>query len=49
MELKHPPKFNPGPEILDDRFYQVLQKTAMLQQIPIGLALYGFGGMSWLA
>jgi sn-1 stearoyl-lipid 9-desaturase len=48
MELKNPPKFNPGPEILDNRFYQILQSTAMLQQIPIGITLFMLGGMPFL-
>ena len=48
MELKNPPKFNPGPEIREDRFYQYLQKTAMFQQIPIGLVLFWLGGFSWV-
>jgi sn-1 stearoyl-lipid 9-desaturase len=48
MELKNPPKFNPGPEILDNRFYRFLQRSAMFQQIPIGVALYVLGGMPFL-
>jgi sn-1 stearoyl-lipid 9-desaturase len=48
MALKHPPKFNPGPEIMDDRFYRFMQTTAMLHQIPIGLALCGLGGIECL-
>ncbi|MDW3713379.1 MULTISPECIES: acyl-CoA desaturase [unclassified Pseudomonas] len=46
--LDHPPGFNPGPEIANDRFYQFLEKTWMLQQLPIGIALYLIGGMPWL-
>jgi stearoyl-CoA desaturase (delta-9 desaturase) len=49
MELKNPPRFNPGPEILDDPVYRFLQRTAMLQQIPIGIILYLIGGMPFLA
>jgi len=48
MELKHPPRFDPGPEILDDPVYRFLQRTAMLQQIPIGIVLYWLGGMPFL-
>jgi stearoyl-CoA desaturase (delta-9 desaturase) len=49
MELKHPPRFNPGSEILDDPVYKFLQRTAMMQQIPIGIALFAIGGMPFLA
>ena len=48
MVLKNSPRFNPGSEILEDRFYGFLQTTAMFQQIPIGILLYWFGGMEWL-
>jgi sn-1 stearoyl-lipid 9-desaturase len=49
IELKNPPRFNPGPEIINDGFYRFMQKSAMLQQIPIGLALYAIGGMPFVA
>lgn len=48
MELKNPPRFNPGPEIMDDKVYLFLQRTAMWQQLPLGLALFALGGMPWL-
>lgn len=48
MQLKKPPQFDPGPEITEDRFYQFIQKTAMWQQLPIGLGLYWLGGMDWV-
>jgi sn-1 stearoyl-lipid 9-desaturase len=44
LVLDHPPGFDPGPGIGDDRFYAFLEATWMLQQIPIGLALYALGG-----
>lgn len=46
--LKNPPKFDPGPGISDDRFYQFLQKTWMLQQLPIALLLFWLGGIPWV-
>ena len=49
MDLENPPKFDPGPEFGDDKFYRFLNSTAMLQQIPIALILYMFGGMPWVA
>jgi len=48
LVLDNPPKFDPGPGIGDDRFYQFLQKTWMLQQLPVALVLYYFGGFSWV-
>ena len=47
--LVNPPGFNPGPGIGDDPFYKFLDRTWMLQQFPIGMILYYFGGMPWLA
>ena len=46
--LDSPPKFDPGKGIGDDAFYRFLQKTWMLQQVPIGIILYLVGGMPWL-
>jgi fatty-acid desaturase len=46
--LDHPPKFDPGTEITDDWFIQFLEKTWMLQQLPIAAFLYYFGGIPWL-
>ncbi|MEQ1495182.1 MAG: acyl-CoA desaturase [Novosphingobium sp.] len=43
-----PPVFEPGPGISDNHFYLFLQRTWMLHQIPIALALYWLGGWSWV-
>ena len=48
LQLDIPPDFDPGPGIADDRFYQFLQKTWMLQQVPVALVLYLIGGMPWV-
>jgi sn-1 stearoyl-lipid 9-desaturase len=48
LTLKHPPGFDPGPDIMNDRFYQFLQRTWMLHQVPIALILYAIGGMPWV-
>ncbi len=48
LVLDSPPVFDPGPGIADDRFYQFLQRTWMLQQLPVALVLYALGGMEWL-
>jgi sn-1 stearoyl-lipid 9-desaturase len=44
LKLEHPPGFNPGAGIADDRFYVFLQRTWMLHQLPIALFLYLLGG-----
>ncbi len=48
LELQHPPGFDPGPGIGDDPYYRFLQRTWMLQQLPLALLLYWLGGMPWL-
>jgi fatty-acid desaturase len=48
LKLRNPPGFDPGPGIADDRFYSFLQRTWMLQQLPIAVLLYVVGGMPWL-
>jgi stearoyl-CoA desaturase (delta-9 desaturase) len=48
LQLEKPPGFNPGPGIADDWFYRFIDRTWMLQQIPIALLFYLIGGMPWL-
>lgn len=48
LVLTNPPIFNPGHKISSDHFYKILQKTWMLQQLPIMLLLFLTGGWSWL-
>ncbi|MGI9305599.1 MAG: acyl-CoA desaturase, partial [Gammaproteobacteria bacterium] len=48
LKLDHPPRFDPGPGIGDDWFYVMLQKTWMLQQVPVAVILYLAGGTPWL-
>ncbi|MEM7635966.1 MAG: acyl-CoA desaturase, partial [Pseudomonadota bacterium] len=48
IELENPPKFDPGPEFGDDRFYRFLNATSMLQQLPIAVILYAIGGIPWV-
>jgi stearoyl-CoA desaturase (delta-9 desaturase) len=48
LRLANAPGFDPGPGIGDDRFYQFLQKTWMLQQVPAAVVLFAIGGMPWL-
>lgn len=46
--LDRPPTFDPGPEIGNDRFHRFLQRTWMLQQLPLAVLLYLLGGTPWL-
>jgi sn-1 stearoyl-lipid 9-desaturase len=48
LKLKTPPGFDPGPGIADDRFIVFLQRTWMLQQVPIAVALFLLGGGPWV-
>lgn len=48
LVLDRGPRFDPGPGIADDKFYLFLEKTWMLQQLPIAAVLYFCGGMPWL-
>ncbi len=48
LTLKHPPQFKPGDFILDNRFYRFLEKTWMLQQLPIAFILFALGGIGWV-
>ncbi|MEZ0225187.1 MAG: acyl-CoA desaturase [Alphaproteobacteria bacterium] len=49
LVLDNPPAFDPGPEISNDKFYKFLQQTWMAHQIPIGILLFYFGGLPWVA
>lgn len=48
LRLARPPAFDPGPGIGDDPFYRFLQRTWMLQQLPLALLLYAAGGWPWV-
>lgn len=45
--LKHPPRFKEE-SILDTQFYRFMEKTWMLQQLPLALILYFIGGVEWV-
>jgi len=47
LELAHPPGFDLG-RVGHDRFYRFLEKTWMLQQTPIAVALWCVGGWSFV-
>jgi stearoyl-CoA desaturase (delta-9 desaturase) len=43
-----PPTVRIEKEIEEDRFYRFLERTWVLQQVPIGLALLSLGGWPWV-
>jgi stearoyl-CoA desaturase (delta-9 desaturase) len=49
LRLARPPGFDPGPRIATDPFYRFLERSWMLQQLPIGGLLLLAGGLPWLA
>jgi len=48
LAFVHPPGFDPGPGIADDTVYRAMQRTWMLHQLPVGLALFALGGWPWV-
>jgi fatty-acid desaturase len=48
IRLTHPPRFVLEERIARDRFYGALEKTWMLQQVPLALVLYWIGGVGWV-
>jgi stearoyl-CoA desaturase (delta-9 desaturase) len=43
-----PPKLHIEPEVAEDRFYRFLERTWVLQQVPVGIALFLLGGWPWI-
>lgn len=48
LKLDNPPGFDPGPGVSDDPFYDMLDRTWMLQQLPIAIVFYLIGGWPWV-
>jgi fatty-acid desaturase len=48
MVLDRPPHFELETTLKNDRFYAALERTWMLQQIPLAILFYAVGGMNWL-
>ncbi len=48
IELHYPPAVRYESRIAENEFYQWLEQTWMLQQLPWAIAFYYFGGWSWL-
>jgi stearoyl-CoA desaturase (delta-9 desaturase) len=47
LELRHPPRFELG-RVGRDPFYRFLDRSWMLQQLPIALICYAAGGWGWV-
>lgn len=48
LRLDHPPLLHLEPRIAQDRFYQFVERTWMLQQLPWALLLYWWGGWAYV-
>jgi fatty-acid desaturase len=48
IRLAHLPRLVIEPAVAGDPFYCLLQRTWMLQQVPLALVLHHFGGWAWV-
>jgi stearoyl-CoA desaturase (delta-9 desaturase) len=48
LDLKHPPDFRLETRLADDRFYDVVERTWMWQQLPLAVVFYAVGGWPWV-
>lgn len=48
ITLRHPPEFVIEPEVAEDRWFQFMQRTWMLQQLPWAALFYALGGPAWV-
>jgi stearoyl-CoA desaturase (delta-9 desaturase) len=48
FEFAHPPRFDLEPEFRDDPWIRWMERTWMLQQVPIAFALFALGGWPWV-
>lgn len=48
VTLHNPPKFELEERVKQDSFYQFLDQTWMLQQLPVALIFFIFGGWDWV-
>ena len=48
FEFERPPSFLVEPEVRRDPFYRWLERTWMLQQVPLAFVLFWFGGWAWV-
>jgi stearoyl-CoA desaturase (Delta-9 desaturase) len=48
LAMAHPPAFRLEPRLARDRFYAVVERTWMLQQLPWAVLFLAMGGWSWV-
>lgn len=48
LALDRPPAFRPEPRLADSRLYAWMERTWMLQQLPVAAALFLVGGWGWV-
>ena len=48
LQLVHPPELVLERRVAEDRFYRLIDRTWMAQQLPWAVLFYAFGGMPWL-
>jgi len=48
LELNNGPRFELEPRLANDRVYHWMERTWMLQQLPLALLLFALGGWSWV-
>jgi fatty-acid desaturase len=49
FEFERPPAFHIEREFADDPWYRFLERTWMLQQLPLAAVLFAIGGWGWVA
>jgi fatty-acid desaturase len=48
LKLTHPPHFLAESSVANDKFYKFMERTWMLQQLPLAAILFYFGGYAWV-
>ena len=48
LDLENPPAFKPEPRIANDVIFRFMERTSMLQQLPLAGVLFALGGLPWL-
>jgi fatty-acid desaturase len=48
LRLTHPPRFELEPRVAQDPVFQFMEKTWMLQQLPLAALLFSVGGLAWV-
>jgi fatty-acid desaturase len=48
LALDYPPQFVPEKQVAEDKIYQFMQRTWMLQQLPWAILFYLLGGWPWV-